>query len=369
MSTIRELPVPTSTNTKSGSAAAATILRMLFWPALGATLALVLLTKVVLPVTGVGSVERIVQLGRHLDTPFSPPPMIAFLGNSITREGIDARLVEETAPAGWYAQNLAISACGLSELRVQLPKVLAARPAAVTFGLRPEDLGRVDDFDLDKAYAYAMGAFVAAWPSDWTRADLPGVGQQTYQALRSDRLEQELHFRTAPLNLINSEVRLRFRKGLRRAAADDWTDPYELAFNVRDERLARHIDTIRRDMEGRLADGANAGAKLIDTLVAEIHRSGATPVLVVLPMHPLFQEGMERYVAALRTLLERIAQEKSGIVIDALDVLSAEEFADALHPNAEGRAVYSRFLGRQLSPLGTPANVPRPNKKWGLAPS
>jgi hypothetical protein len=356
MSTISEPPVQTPTDTRSSGAAAATILRMVCLPALGAILAFVLLAKVVLPITGVGSVERIVQLGRHLDTELSPAPMIVFVGNSITREGINARLVEDAAPAGWHAANLAISACGLSELRVQLPKVLAASPAAVAFGLRPEDLGRVDDLDLDKAYAYAMGGFVAAWPTDWTRADLPGVAEETYRALRSDPLAQELHFRTAPLNLINSEVRLRFRTGLRRAAADDWADPYELAFNVRDERLTRHVETIRRNMEGRLAAGANAGAQLIESLAAQIRRAGATPILVVLPMHPLFQEGMQHYVAEMRALVERIAHEQSGVVIDALDVLSADEFADALHPNAEGRVVYSRFLGRKLSPLDRQAN-------------
>ncbi len=53
-----------------------------------------LLIKVVLPITGVGSVQRIVELGRHLHEPLAPAPTIAFLGNSITREGIDTRLVE-----------------------------------------------------------------------------------------------------------------------------------------------------------------------------------------------------------------------------------------------------------------------------------
>jgi len=324
-------------------------------PAVGAAVGFLLLTKIVLPITGVGSVERIVQLGRHLDAPLAPTPTIAFLGNSITREGIDTRVVAETAPARWHSQNLAISACGLSELRVLLPKLLAARPAAVAFGLRPEDLGRVDDFDLDKAYAYAMGGFVAAWPHRWTRADLPGVGEATFAALHSSRLEQDLHFRTAPLNLINQELRLRFRSGLRRIAPDNWTDPYELDFNVRDERLRRHVDSILRDMEGRLAAGTEAGSRLIETLAAEIRQADATPVLIVLPMHPEYFDAMRRPVAELRTLLARLAREQSATVIDALDVLSADEFADALHPNAAGREIYSRFVGRQLDMLSSPS--------------
>jgi lysophospholipase L1-like esterase len=327
------------------------LIRMLALPAAGALLGLVLLVKVVLPTLGVGSVERVVQLGRHLDQPLAPAPTVALLGNSITREGVDTRLLEETAPPGWHAQNFAISACGLSEIRVQLPKILAARPAAVAFGLRPEDMGRVDDFDLDKAFAYAMGGFVAAWPQNWTRADLPGISSETYEALRASPLAQDLHFRTAPLNIINQEVRVRLRRGLRRVAPNNWVDPYEMAFSVRDERLDRHIESTEHDMQQRLAGGANEGAQLTATLAAQIRAAGATPVLIVLPMHPGFRASMESQVPALRALLSKIAQDQSGIMIDALDLLSAEDFADAVHPNAAGREIYSRFLGREFAPL------------------
>lgn len=339
----------------SGTARAslAVIVRMLVLPALGAVLGFVLLVKVVLPITGVGSVQRIVELGRHLNEPLTPAPTIAFLGNSITREGIDIRLVEETAPPGWYAQNLAISACGLGELHVLLPKVLAARPAAVAFGLRPEDMGDVDSFDLDKAYAYALGGFVDAWPKDWTREDLPGIDEPTYEALRSTRLEQQLHFRTAPLNVINQEVRLFFRRGLRHVAPNNWIDPYELEFNVRDERLQRHINDIGGTMKYHLRGGFEPGSSLIATLAAEIRAAGATPILILLPMHPEYVEEFAASTDTLRSLLRRVAAQQQGLVIDARDVLAADDYADALHPNAAGRELYSRFLGRAVAALAT----------------
>jgi len=326
---------------------------MLLLPALGAVLGFLLLVKVVLPLVGVGSVERVVQLGRHLDEPLAPAPCVALLGNSITREGVDTRLVAETAPAGWHSQNFAISACSLSEIRILLPKLLQARPAAVAFGLRPEDLGRLDDMELDKAYAYALGGFVEAWPTDWSQEDVPGIGEENYRALRSTRLQQDLHFRTAPLNVINQEVRLRLRRGLRRIAPDNWVDPYELNFSVRDERLTRHIETLLDNMSSRLANGADGGAKLTATMAAQIRQGGATPVLIVLPMHPAFADAMRDAVARLRSTLQEIGEQNGGLVIDALDVLPADEFADAVHPNAAGRETYSRFLGRALAPLGT----------------
>jgi hypothetical protein len=351
MTTIEEPPVLSQPTVTPALPVVRLLARFILLPALGALLGFVLLVKVVLPAIGVGTVERIVQLGRHLDQSLGPTPTVALLGNSITREGVDTRIVEETAPHGWHAQNFAISACSLSEMQVQLPRLLAARPTAVAYGLRPEDMGRADDIDLDKAFAYAMGGFVTAWPASWTRADLPGISETVYQALRSTPFEQELHFRTAPLNVINQQVRIRMRSGLRSVATNNWTDPYELDFSVRDERLQRHLDSIRHDMQQRLAEGADAGAKLAATLAAEIRESDATPILIVLPMHPEFRATMQPHIAALRALLEKIAHEQSGIVIDALDVLSADEYADALHPNAAGREAYSRFLGRALAPL------------------
>ncbi len=272
------------------------------------------------------------------------------MGNSITREGVDTRLVEDAAPHGWHAQNLAISGCGLSEVRLLLPKVLASRPAAVAIGVRPEDMGRVDDPNIDKAYAYAMGGFVSAWPADWTQADLPGISEETYKVLRSTRLEQELHFRTAPLNVLSQEVRHRFRRGLRQTSPDNWTDPYEVEFDLTGERLDRHINAIRQLTEVLLAGKDRTGAKLIYSFAADIHRAGATPILIVLPLHPLLRDGLEPAIATLGTLVEDVAREESGMVIDASDMLSAHEFADAQHPNAAGRARTAAFWANNYVP-------------------
>jgi hypothetical protein len=352
MTTIEEPPAKAAASSEPSQSVLRPIARMVFLPALGALLGFVLLEKLLLPVIGVGSVERIVQLGQHLDEPFTPAPTVALLGNSITREGIDTRLLAESAPAGWHAQNLAISGCSINEMRVQLPKVLAARPAAIAIGLRPEDLGRTDDMDLDKAFAYAKGGFVRAWPKDWTRADFPGISVEAYEALRSTPLAHDMHFRTALLNMINQEVRLRFRRGLRRVAPDNWTDPYEMAFSVRDNRLERHLASTLHDMHELLKD-ERTGAQLIEQMAAEIHEADVIPILIILPMHPAFGVDMQQPVADLRALTARLASERSGLVVDALDILSANEFADALHPNAEGREVYSRFVGHALAPLAT----------------
>ena len=65
----------------------------------------------------------------------------------------------------------------------------------------------------------------------------------------------------------------------------------------------------------------------------------------------LSRENAAAYCQPCGDCSKVIAQEQSGIVIDALDVLSADDYADALHPNAAGREVYSHFLGRASAPL------------------
>ena len=98
-----------------------------------------------------------------------PTPTIALLGNSITREGVDT-----AHRRGNRARRLARTK--LRDQRMQperdagaTSQTSGARPAAVAYGLRPEDMGRGDDIDLDKAFAYAMGGFVKAWAPSWTR--------------------------------------------------------------------------------------------------------------------------------------------------------------------------------------------------------
>ena len=79
--------------------------RILIAPAVGVVLAALLLFYVLLPTIGLGSVERIAALGKHLEHRIAHRPTAVFLGNSITREGIDARLVEAAASGGWHAEN------------------------------------------------------------------------------------------------------------------------------------------------------------------------------------------------------------------------------------------------------------------------
>ena len=240
----------------------AALLWMLIAPAIGAAAGLLLLVTIVLPKVGLGSVERIAALGRHLQVDLQPRPVVAFLGNSITREGIDTIAVDSATGGRWHAQNLALSGCNVTELRIQLPRLMQAHPVIVVLPFQPQDIGRANGVPVDKCYAYAYGGFVSAWPADWTRDSLPGLSQASYEGLRSSLLQQRLHFRTVPLNVFNDKVRLMLREGsLRETAADNWTDPYEMLTTVPGDRLTAHAQQVRRDMQILLDGGTGSAAK------------------------------------------------------------------------------------------------------------
>ncbi len=327
---------------------AVVIFRMLSFPALGVALGWFLLSDALLPTIGVGSVERIVALGRHLQSPFPHRPTLALLGNSITREGVDAPLVEQSAPPGWQVENLAISGSGITEFLILAPKLLAAKPAAVAVGILPEQLGRLVDVHVDKAFAYARGGFVAAWPPSWNRSTFPGLEDKSYLALRSTPWEQDLHFRRAPLNELAESLRKRMRGALRQTPVDNWRDPYEMLVSVQPDTLDLHLQQVEQTLASRMRDGTAAGSAEIETLVGAIAQADALPILVILPQHPRLRPSLKPYLAELKILLERLAAERDILVLDAADLLSTDDFADAVHFNAQGREKFSQFLGQRL---------------------
>ena len=315
----------------------------------GTAVAFAVLVHVLLPTLGVGDVQRIVELGRHLDQPRQHGPYIVFLGNSITMEGIDTAMVRSTAKRPGRIENLALSGCGTNEQRVLLPKLLGSRPNIVVLAFGPTVLDTRDDLPLDKAYAFAMSGFPQAWPASYQRRDFPDFDQTTFDALHSSPFRQTLHFRTAPLNWLNGTLRLRMRSDLRGDATADWIRPYRMLGTVSEKTLAWHLESLRANLETCCREGQQRAIPNVRSLVATAGRGGAKPVLVVLPIHPRLRDDAAPLLPPLNQLLAYLAKQQQGIVVDASDLLTEEQFADAVHPNADGRAVYSRFVGTYLS--------------------
>jgi hypothetical protein len=323
--------------------------RSLLFPAAGALCAALFLANFYLPRAGIGTVERIAALGRHLNEPFVEHPVAVFLGNSITMEGIDAGVVEETAGNNWHAENLATSGAGPLEFQIVAPKLLKARPDVVVIPFETINLGELVDLPTDKAFAYAYGDFVADWPQDWMREEFGGLSDRTWDALHSTRWEQRLHFRRAPLNKLNDEIRVRLRSGIQETEPTNWLNPYEMLISIQGDRLKAHLDRIKL-RNARLNSPDRAGADEIRRLLDYVRQHDVHSVLVAVPVHPALLESVEPYLQELRRLLAGFVHDGTTFV-DASELLHADDFGDAIHPNESGRRKYSTLLGGRIAEL------------------
>jgi hypothetical protein len=215
----------------------------------------------------------------------------------------------------------------------------------------PTSLGISDDLPLDKAFAYAKSQFPRAWPEGYTPERFPAFSPATFAALRSSPFEQNLHFRSAPLNWLNATLRLKMRSDLRGDATTDWIRPYRMLGKVSEQTLAWHLQSLQPQLKTCSPEGDAKAVSSIRNLVASVRDADAVPVLVMLPVHPRLRADAAPLLPQLHDLLDELAEQHRGTVVGASELLNEQQFADAVHPNAEGREVYSQFMGRHLAPV------------------
>lgn len=326
-------------------------------PLLGAAGGFLVLVYVLLPQLGLGGVQRIIELGHHLDNRQDRHPAAVFLGDSITREGIDGSIVETAAPRGWHVENLTMSGVSINELKIMLPKVLQTHPNLVVLAFGPTNLMAADNMPVDKAYAYAMAGFIDAWPRRFPLEDFPGLSRESYEALFSSTFQQRIFFRTAPTNWLNGRLRAMLRKDIRSDAEADWIRPFAMLGPVSGPALAWHIDLFKQNLETLPQDVVAQRTSGIRHLVAAVSESGATPLLTILPVHPQLRDDAAVILSDLRPLLRQLAQVHRGIIVDAADILTEEQFADAIHPDTQGREIYSLMVGRHFPSVEPPLGM------------
>jgi len=329
----------------------------------GLAIALALHLKVVLPELGTGAsdVTRVIAVGELLDTPLDPGTVV-FVGDSVSVEGIDARLVAEAAGPGAKVRNLAINGGNPTELTVLMPKVVAARPAKVVFTLRPRSLGEPIALDNDKASAYALGGFAKAWPSGgepWVTWKSPGMSEAAMEHVLASEFEAQRYFRTAVVNTINNTFRSKLRKGYVPMTPSDFDSPAEMRLSLEGARLDKHISALVDEYTAAMKDGTSIGEGVVERLVAQVRAGGSTPVIVLAPLHPQLLPAVVKahpemaaavasWQASLAEFAARMGKAYGAVVIDASAALDESGFADGQHPNEKGRAALSRYVGSRL---------------------
>lgn len=353
-------PAPSAPPTlKTGGSVLGAIALRLACPALGASAGFLLLANVWLPRVGMGrELQRIPEIAAFAAAAPADPdrrPLIVLVGDSIMAEGVDTRIVERGAP-DWRVRNLGINANTPAELSVQLPTILRARPQAVGLEVRADDLGEPGTIQTDRAYAYAYAGYAARLAAP---PDLSALDRRTIEALHSSRFAQIMRFRSVPIRTLNAAIRVRLSPHLRVTRDDDWTAPFNLTASISggvlDDHIRRTIDGVHR----RTSGGTDTGGRTIELLVKQIADAGATPVLIIPPQHPDLRDQIAVLTDHLREKAGELAARSGGMLIDASSLLTADQFADALHPNEAGRAELSRFIAEHLpAPPPTPPAAP-----------
>jgi hypothetical protein len=129
-----------------------------FLPVVGFLLAYGVLTNVLIPRLGIGGVERILNLGNHIQCSNESNESIVVLGNSIVREGFDAHIFNSKLE-DLKAENFAIGGCTFVEQQMIVERLLEStsyQKTAFVLPFGPTSLSDTDSqLPLDKAYAYA----------------------------------------------------------------------------------------------------------------------------------------------------------------------------------------------------------------------
>jgi hypothetical protein len=109
------------------------------------------------------------------------------------------------------------------------------------------------------------------------------------------------------------------------------------------------LDFFRANIDHSRREGQRKAVPSIRHLVASVSDAGAMPVLIILPIHPRLRDDAAPLLSPLNQLLDELAKQHRGIVLNASELLVEGQFADAVHPNAKGRATYSQFVGTRLA--------------------
>ncbi len=309
---------------------------------------------VVMPRLGTGSpdLDRMVAIGRFLDTPLNTQPTLVCIGDSNTVEGIDASIIAQHAPKEWRVLNLGINGGDRAELNVIIPKVAAAKPRAVCIILRSGHIGNPPDVEVDSSYAYNLGGFPAAWPQGWMTPNPPGVPPEKIEHLTATRLDTYLNFRTAFQQYINNTLREQLRKGIRHSQPNNFIAPYNLTISISGTTLDAHLRNLEEENEKAVKFGTSKHEADMERLISYLRTQDIIPILIASPTHPRLREAFGPTNARLTELAKGWAEKYNGIYGEATLLCDESGFADAQHLNEKGRRMLSEFVGKLTPPAG-----------------
>ena len=305
----------------------------------------------VLPELGYpGGVRRTIALSESLDEGVldSKEQIAVIISNSAGVEGVDASVVQKAAPEGWKIYNFSINGSNQIEIRMLADTVAEAGADLVIWLMRPNLLVPPRRMHPDVLHAWGFAGFAEG--SEWLGA--PWIDEASLSQLTAGPWETSLHFRRRWLDEINYKMRRNMRKDIRTPDDRDWVSPYNLEVELEGKKLDRHLGDISSIMTQSMpkfeATGEGSGRAFITEMAEDFKDREATLGIIIAPTHPSLDEQFRPVEQTVNEFLEELA-EKTGILFgNTGGLLTSNQYADAIHPDAEGRVVLSEWIGHWL---------------------
>jgi len=322
----------------------------------GFAIAYLLLSYFVIPRAGFpGDLNRILKLDERLATAQANNPdsdRIVIVSNSVGVEGIEAKHIQSQLPPGYAVENQSSNGIDLLSGRLYIGRILRSNPESLVWILRPEVMGKLKPINPELASAMRFGNFHTN--PDWINQSpdpdqQPLLDQATQNRFNTTDLKNKASLRTIPLRHLNEQVRTRTRRDILPAKPLELNAPYQIDTNITGQKLQRHLDDMVFIFQSRTENDNRDGLPFIEETILQILQTSTTPILVIAPTHP----GNDEFFGPMETLfaqqLQQIADLHNITLIDLSKTLTAEEFADAIHPNRDGAEKLSTLLGQALN--------------------
>ncbi|MBL4809670.1 MAG: hypothetical protein JKY43_06390 [Phycisphaerales bacterium] len=329
----------------------------------GIAIAYLLLSSFIVPRIGFpGDLNRILKLDQRIaiaQANASDAKRIAIVSNSVGVEGIEADYIQKQLPPGYATENQSSNGLDLLSGRLYIGRLLQSNPNTLVWILRPEVMGKISPINPELASAMRFGNFQinADWINPNPNPDpnpnpnpnhQPYLDQATRDRFNTTDIKNQASLRTIPLRHLNEQVRTRTRRGILPAKPLELNAPYQIDANLTGPKLQRHLDDMVFILQSRTENDNRDGIAFIEATLLQILQTSTTPILVIAPTHP----GNDEIFGPMETLFAQQLQHIAGLhnitLINLTKTLTAQEFADAIHPNRNGAKKLSTLLGQKL---------------------
>jgi hypothetical protein len=275
-------------------------------------------------------------------------PAQVVLGNSVTMQGVDTRILTENLIGEPLVYNLATTGQGLTEANIFFsalpPSVETVIHVFYVYQLQIVTAINEQKYNALFMYGYRM-------PEPLKQELIRIYAFETEETLNRSMMQQAFDSRWAPRQAIDTLVRDALRTDLELD-----TIRTELYFpSPKSERLPPEkmqkvlIDTFGSQDQPSFLTYYQPKEHL-DSFIKQVKDSGRNYVMVIAPLNP----AAAAYVAPNRNevateVLTEITQANDVLLINAMDLLTEQDFADALHPTVEGAGILSRYIAEQLN--------------------